>query len=576
MQEYGNRATDVNAHDCKTRNTLSNLLLPDSSNPLSDIVEAVQFIYLGQPVDWFYFPSLMYWTFAMDKYLDQSLVGQFSLHGVSYPGLITLSDSTISLAIYVDSTHISLSELQHAPIITGILFDLTKVTLLGMVFLGRTAYQKHDPASGRTVSQQFNFEFRYALFSNALLDVEQPIFNSSSFSLPNSSDLFCFESFSQVVHATESLAKDLLKADFEQGLKKYGFTERMDTYRFGSRPEIYIYTGAEVLIDCQLPFGNLVVRNSPSFTAPSNSGFSAENNISCEFELHESENFWTIVEKIRTLQNLLVLLLGRKQVLTSFNLMVETKHTNHVPHIFKVYHAIGDQKTIKRSVDYLDRLVQVEIEIDEFNTIVNNWFLRQENWKFARSEFFTVFNDFKYSSDTLIKLSNLFDILPSDTNKKKAPILSDELKEARDKAVKDFSDLVDSPEKKTVLNILRKIGNPKRKTLRDRILERYSILSDVGFVELNEIDTVVKQIVRCRNFFVHGDRSEFDYLENTDLICFFIDTLFFIYAASEMIESGWRFNNWEANNFNEHPFSMYITSYNEYVVLLNKVIGNNV
>ena len=509
----------------------------------------------------------------MDKYVDQSSVGQFSLLGVSYPGVLTLTRSTISLALYLDSTHIPLSEILHAPITSGTLFDLTKVTLLGRVFLGRTGYSKTDPVHGHVLSQQINFEFRYVLFSDVVLDVEEAIFNSLSFSLPNSNDLFRFESFTQVIHTTESLARGLLESDFKQSFERYGFTESMDTYKFGSGPEIYIYTGAQILIKSQLPFGDLVVRNSPSSTAPSNHGFSVNNKISCDFELYEAQSFWDIVENMRTLQNLLALMLGRKQVLTSFTLMVETENTDSLPHIFEAYHAVGKQETSKSIVGYSDRLVHVEIEIDEFETIVNNWFLRQEGWKFARSEFFAVFNDFKYSSDTLIKLSNLFDILPSDDNKKRVPSLSDELIQAREKAEIVFSDLPDSLEKKLVLGVLRKIGKAKRKTLKDRILDRYKIISEKDFAELNEIDTVIKQIVKCRNYFVHGTAGEFDYLKNTDLICFFIDTLLFIYAASEMIESGWRFNNWDINDFNEHPFSMYMSSYNGYVSLLNETIG---
>ena len=510
----------------------------------------------------------------MDKYLDQSSVGQFSLFGGLYPGVLKLTHSTISLAVYLDSTHIPLSELLHAPIISGTLFDLTKVTLLGSAFLGRTGYySKPDPVHGHVLSQQFNFEFRYALFSDVVLNVEEPIFTNLSFSLPNSNDLFRFESFSKVIHTTESLARGLLESDFKQSFESYGFTDRMDNYKFGSRPEIYIYTGAEILIESQLPFGDLIVRNSPSFTAPSNNGFSVKNKVSCGFELYKAQNFWDIVENMRTLQNLLALILGRKQVLTSFILMVETEKADSLPHIFEVYHAVGKQETIESFVAYSDRLVHVEIEIDEFMAIVNKWFLRQEDWKFARSEFFTVFNDFKYKSDTLIKLSNLFDILPSDDNKRIVPVLSDELIQAREKAEIAFSDLPDSLEKNLVLGTLRKIGKAKRKTLRDRILDRYNILSEENFVELNEINTVIKQIVRCRNYFVHGTAGEFDYLKNTDLICFFIDTLSFIYAASEMIQSGWSFNNWESNDFNEHPFSVYLCSYNEYVSQLTEAIG---
>lgn len=200
---------------------------------------------------------------------------------------------------------------------------------------------------------------------------------------------------------------------------------------------------------------------------------------------------------------------------------------------------------------------------------MNNWILRQKEWKFARSEFFEVFTKKYYSSDLLIKVANLFDIIP-DSAYEQSEKISDELLQAKDKCKDILKDLPISSDKDSILGALGRIG---KKNLRGKIRDRYSIIENSGLATLDEIDTVIGNAVNCRNFFVYGSPGKFDYMENFSQIPFFINTLSFIYGASELIELGWSFKNWEPDELNFHPFSSYLISYSSNLDELKDVLS---
>ncbi len=62
-------------------------------------------------------------------------------------------------------------------------------------------------------------------------------------------------------------------------------------------------------------------------------------------------------------------------------------------------------------------------------------------------------------------------------------------------------------------------------------------------------------------------------MENFSQIPFFINTLSFIYGASELIELGWSFKNWEPDELNFHPFSSYLISYSSNLDELKDVLS---
>lgn len=495
----------------------------------------------------------------MEKFLNQSCVGQFVLDGLTYSGVLTLSDSCISLVVYTDGNSDYLFTQEDSRTLSGTLFDLTKVTLLEGTLLSHTGFGiGSQNANG--LSQRFTFEFRYAVFADSLVG-DGCEFDSLSFSIPNAIDLFNFTSFTRLQNVTEPLVKRLIEDDL-----KDSSWDSVNNYSFGPHPAVYVYTGAIILTEFKINFGTLKIENQPIFSSTSNSGFVFKNSISCVLDFDKPMKFWEGIEKIRPLNQLLGLILGEKQILKSFKLFMNNPDDNL--YVFEVYRCLNQREKPYRSIDPLDRLIHVEVETDEFEVVVNKWLSREEEWRFPRHEFFSVLDKFEYSPDILIKLCNLFDLMPK--NIVEEAILNDAILCAKSSCQVLFRDLPDSLERDSILGALGRIGV---KSLKQKIMDRYEIIQKSGFIELLDIKTVIDQSVDCRNFYVHNTRYKFDYYEEADQLCFFIDTLKFIYSAAEMVDCGWCAKNWIHAPHNEHPFRTYITNYESRLESLKKVLS---
>jgi hypothetical protein len=81
-------------------------------------------------------------------------------------------------------------------------------------------------------------------------------------------------------------------------------------------------------------------------------------------------------------------------------------------------------------------------------------------------------------------------------------------------------------------------------------------------IRFPELELVVDQAIDCRNYYVHGSGTKIDYSRNTDLVTFFTDTLEFIFAASDLVESGWDITAWANQGTTcSHPFGRYLIDY---------------
>ena len=126
----------------------------------------------------------------MEKYLDQSVVGQFALGDAMYFGTLTLGSSKTILTIYLDAESAPLISQPYPQDLAGVLYDLTKVTLLDSIFIGGGTYTKQVPLGGYARSRQLIFDVGYVLFSDSSVNGHQRIFDCLDFSIPNSNDLF--------------------------------------------------------------------------------------------------------------------------------------------------------------------------------------------------------------------------------------------------------------------------------------------------------------------------------------------------------------------------------------------------
>jgi hypothetical protein len=148
--------------------------------------------------------------------------------------------------------------------------------------------------------------------------------------------------------------------------------------------------------------------------------------------------------------------------------------------------------------------------------------------------------------------------------------LSPELQSARNEARTAFKALPKTAERDGLLNALGRIGKP---ALRHKIRARVKLISDCVDRQFPELALVTDQAVDCRNFYVHGTPGAFDFGSHPDQRIFFTDTLEFVFAASDLIDSGWRIADWTSQwTTGSHPFSQYRIGYTTRLAELKKLI----
>ena len=87
---------------------------------------------------------------------------------------------------------------------------------------------------------------------------------------------------------------------------------------------------------------------------------------------------------------------------------------------------------------------------------------------------------------------------------------------------------------------------------------------------------VTDQAVNCRNHYVHGSEPKFDYINNFDAVILFTDTLEFVFAASDLIDSGWDVKTWcQSGTIMSHPFSQYRVTYADRLKNLKNLMNNS-
>jgi hypothetical protein len=197
----------------------------------------------------------------------------------------------------------------------------------------------------------------------------------------------------------------------------------------------------------------------------------------------------------------------------------------------------------------------------KFGGVLSAYLDREKHWKVPRVRFTGNLNKrHHYSVDRLIAAANIFDILP-DTAFPPIPPMPTEVEVARDKARALFKALPDSSDRASVLGALGRVG---KMSLKRKIGSRVKLISDKCGARFVDLLKITEKAVNCRNYFVHGGDQEFQYADNYPLIWFFVDTLEFVFGASDLIDAGWEVNHWLGEGSTmTHPFGVYKVQYKE-------------
>ena len=91
-------------------------------------------------------------------------------------------------------------------------------------------------------------------------------------------------------------------------------------------------------------------------------------------------------------------------------------------------------------------------------------------------------------------------------------------------------------DRKRALSALGRLGKP---SLPKKVAHRVAIIDSQLGELFPELQFVTSIAVRCRNFFVHGSSTDFDYQKIEPFVPFLTDSLEFVFAASDFIDAGW-------------------------------------
>lgn len=493
----------------------------------------------------------------MENYINEKKIGTFAINGNDYLGELKLSGEDSLLTVWGDSRATSILGHNLPGQIHCLFSDLQRATLIGLANFGGGSHSKKRPDGDYETRHYSDIYPNYVLFGDRYIDKEECTFEALEFVTSHSTTLFHdYSSFQDIMHTNKEMVEQLTTEDSFKSNELYGHSSSERDIKIGDHPIISIYTGYHELCVFDTSIGRIEIKNIPSHQLASSNGYSIENKVSCTIRFSRQLNFEQANKKLAPLLSFFELIMGRRLQVLEYKLHAPS--SKEYPDTFEIYQCrnITIEEGEKTPLP-AQRLIHVESNSSEFETVVKNWLARQNEWQDARWQFFGSFTENQYDTDRLIKVANMFDIIPDSAYGGKVE-LTTELQTAKTNCRKIFKELPESIERNSILGALGRLGT---KSLKHKIQTRVAIIKSAISVDLPDIEFITEHSVDCRNHFVHGGKRKFDYYDNFDMVCFFINTLEFIYGLSELIESGWDFDNWKSNSPMNHPFVWYIENY---------------
>jgi hypothetical protein len=480
----------------------------------------------------------------MGRLEESKRTGTFTISpGQDVYGELTLAGPKTSLYLR-DKEHFNTHAIPDQ-CIKGVLNDLTKVSLIDCITTSGTG-------SGSRGNERYHFANIFPHFivygDQHFIPAEKTV-AEVHFVIDDASTLFYdFDAFGSVIDARPFI---------EQIAHANGLERQITT---GPDPEILYFTGKREIFAADTFLGRVSASHNPSHNVGGPDGVSLKNTIFVTLTFKEAVKFEDGIFHTSTLLRYLGMLVGRPQNLLKLSLRVESDLETQV--LFEVYWSMPPKREPPHEDGRphpSDVLLDAVRQPERFSRVLGNWLDRQQAWHDARMRFSNSFAEQqRYGIDRLIGSANMFDILPSSAVPPDVQLV-EELKAAKEAARKIFAQLPQSPERDSILGALGRIG---KSSLKQKIRHRAQRLIGVVGERFPELLTVTDEAVNCRNHYVHGSAPRFDYNRNFDTVAFFVDTLEFVFATSDLIEAGWDIKAWsEVPTTMSHPFARYRINY---------------
>lgn len=209
-----------------------------------------------------------------------------------------------------------------------------------------------------------------------------------------------------------------------------------------------------------------------------------------------------------------------------------------------------------------DVLLDAYNEPKQFSTVMKNWLERNVNpdRRSANTRYFGAMVGNATIEDRVVSAGNTFDLLP-DCDKPSVSIAEDLRNMIRDFANTIKSDIPQSEERDGVLSRLGMIRADR--SLFHTVNHRAKLVVDeVGDDTLPRFDLLLKEAVKCRNYYTHGPSGKSHLnLADPEVVMRLTRTLEFVYGVSEMLLCGWEIKSWIERANIDHPFVSFIKGY---------------
>jgi hypothetical protein len=344
----------------------------------------------------------------------------------------------------------------------------------------------------------------------------------------------------------------------------------------GDRPIIAYFTGRRSLFSANTAFGRVSARHLADrpITGGGPRGVTIYNAVMTDLDFDPPVTFDQAIDNLGSVLGFLELIAGRRQNLLRTELELDLPE-NGPGSIFKVYWSSPPSRPTvadERSPHPADLPLNGGVQPLEFAEILERWLAADYKRRDAREQFSGGFSKGNlYDVDRLVSSANMFDILPASAAPKDVE-LTDDLRKAKAKAQEIFGALPQSIERDSVLSALGRIGTA---SLKHKVGHRGKIVLAEAGERFPDLILVLEKAVNCRNHYVHGSSAKIDYRGHFfETVSFFAQTLEFVFAASDLIEAGWKIGPWlQQGTSMSHPFGTYRVAHRDSLQALKTLLA---
>jgi hypothetical protein len=329
----------------------------------------------------------------------------------------------------------------------------------------------------------------------------------------------------------------------------------------GEYPVILYFTGKDCIAQVPTALGKISVHHRPRYQLRGPRGVSMKDRIVVSIETDSPVNFSEAVSNMYDLSCFLSMAAGRTQGIDHIQITTN-ECVGGFPRVCAVYPSFQWKVSgtgERNKPDFRDVPLDPINDRAEFDRVLTDWIGRHSTWRVARLRYLECLRKAnKYGAERLVAAANMFDILPSNS----VPMsntLSDEIAATRDECVDLFRRHPPGIERNSALSSLGRLGQP---SLPKKVAWRASIVELKLGSKFPDLQLVVTIAVKCRNFFVHGDSDDIDFLKMEPLVPFLTDALEFVFAASDFIDAGWNPTQWSSAGHGwGHTFARFYWQY---------------